>query len=571
MRWHWSHAGVLTLAGGAFLAVVAAWVWRRRGASAATSLALVLLATSGWSLAYSLELGATSVGAKLAWGDLKYLGICLLPPAWYAFTMQYSGRGRWVNRRSLAVVAVEPALVLALLANRSTHDLIRYYPPGAAADPGAAAASGPLFWVHLAYTDLLLWSCTALFVWTLGRVSRLYRRQSRVLIVSVLVPWVANGLFNLKVGPFARVDLTPFLFTLTGVVLVWGIFRFRLLDLAPIARSSVFETIADGVLVLDPYHRVVKLNPAAERIVGLRAADVVGRPAERLLPTRPEALERLADTGGHAELLLGDGAGGRCHEVTVASLRDRGGRPTGWVLVLRDVTGARRAADRLRHLDEQRRFLLQRLVNVQEEERRRIAGDIHDDSIQAMTAVLYRLALLRKHADDPGQLGRIDALETAVGASLERLRTLVFDLRPPVLDEVGLVAALRQYLKEAEAHGGFSTQLRDRLTSEPPGELRVIAYRIAQEALTNVRSHARASTVEVAVGEAEGGLLVRIADDGTGFRSDRAEEHPRPGHLGLASMRERAAMAGGWCQIDSRPGRGTTVEFWLPAAAGDPA
>jgi hypothetical protein len=125
------------------------------------------------------------------------------------------------------------------------------------------------------------------FVWTLTRLSRLYWRQSLLLVVTVLLPFLANILHNLNVGPFGRVELTPFLFVLTGAVLVWGIFRFRLLDLAPIARSSVLATIQDGVLVLDPYRRVVNLNPAGQRVLASRPPRrSAGRPRRCCRSTR---------------------------------------------------------------------------------------------------------------------------------------------------------------------------------------------------------------------------------------------------------------------------------------------
>jgi signal transduction histidine kinase len=551
---------VLALAGGACLAGYASYVWRRRRASAGASLAVVLAAAGWWSLAYSLELGASELSTKLLWGDAKWLGICLLPPAWFAFIMQYTGRGRWVNRRTLTALALPPVAVIVLLANQATHDLIRYYPPSAASDPDAIAQVGPLFWPFLVYSNLLVWGCTALFVWTLTRVSRLYWRQSLLLVVTVLLPCVANVLHNLNVGPFGRVEPTPFLFVLTGAVLVWGIFRFRLLDLAPIARSSVFETVLDGLLVLDPYRRVVNLNPAAERALGVPAADAVGRPVEALLGVDPSELDRATDPVQPQAVVLE----GSHHELTTAPLRDRGGRETGRVVVLRDVTERHQAHERLLRLDEQRRWLLGRMVQAQEEERRRIAGDIHDDAIQAITAARLRLALLRDRLDDPEQRRRLEQAETALSSSLERLRTLVFDLRPAVLDEVGLSAALRQYLAETAAQAGVQALLHDDLGQEPPAEVRVIAYRIAQEALTNVRVHARATRVDVGLEEARGGLLLTIADDGVGFEPERAEADPRPGHLGLTSMRERATMAGGWHRIDSRPGQGTVVKFWLP-------
>jgi PAS domain S-box-containing protein len=343
-------------------------------------------------------------------------------------------------------------------------------------------------------------------------------------------------------------------------VLVWGLFRFRLLDLAPIARSSVFETMLDAVLVLDPYRRVVDLNPAAERALGVPADQAVGRQVDQLLQVAPSLVERADDPVLPEELELG----GRRYELSTTPLRDRGGRVTGRLVVLRDVTERHLAHERLLRLDEQRRWLLGRVVWAQEEERRRIAGEVHDDAIQTIAAARLMLTTFRDQLGDDHQRRLLDHLEEAVSSSLGRLRTLVFDLRPAQLDDDGLAAALREYLVEAAGQGDFAAELRDDLEHEPPPEARVIAYRICQEALTNVRVHARAHRVEVRLEEAQGGLLVSVADDGDGFDPDQVRSHPRRGHLGLTSMSERATMADGWCRIDSHPGAGTTVRFWLP-------
>jgi signal transduction histidine kinase len=141
----------------------------------------------------------------------------------------------------------------------------------------------------------------------------------------------------------------------------------------------------------------------------------------------------------------------------------------------------------------------------------------------------------------------------------------VFELRPPLLDQVGLAAALEQYAKRASELAGFSVQVSNEVRGELPSELRVLAYRIVQEALANVRAHAKASRVAIRLEEADGGVLVRVSDDGVGFLPGVLERQERRGHLGLVSMREQAAMAGGWCRVASAPRMGTTVEVWLPA------
>ena len=222
----------------------------------------------------------------------------------------------------------------------------------------------------------------------------------------------------------------------------------------------------------------------------------------------------------------------------------------------------------LRRTDEQRQRLLSHLTMAQEEERSRIAADIHDDTIQVLTAVGMRLEILRRQLQLPEQTDLLDQLEETVRVATGRLRNLLFELHPPTLDRDGLAAALRVYLEQNLDQTGLAYTLEDRLTEEPPAETRVVLYRIAQEALANVRKHARANSVAVALESRDGGVLVRVTDDGAGFLQEDAP-HPveRVGHMGLASIRERAEMAGGWIRIDSAPGAGTTVQFWLPETA----
>jgi len=227
----------------------------------------------------------------------------------------------------------------------------------------------------------------------------------------------------------------------------------------------------------------------------------------------------------------------------------------------------RRTVEELRQTDEQRRRLLAYLTQAQEQERSRIASDIHDDSIQAITAMGIRLEMFKRALSDASQLRVLDELEGSVVLSVARLRHLLFHLRPPVLDREGLAPAIRMYLDEGLRDSPFTYGMENRFGSEPEPDTRTILYRIAQEALNNVRKHARASRVDVLLEELRGGFLVRIQDDGQGFDLDGASG-PVPGHLGLTAMRERAELAGGWWRASSTPGEGTTIEFWLPPEGG---
>ncbi len=246
-----------------------------------------------------------------------------------------------------------------------------------------------------------------------------------------------------------------------------------------------------------------------------------------------------------------------------------------WRGIMLDITAQKEAEEKLRWSLEvlrrtlqERRELAQRLESAQEEERRRIAADIHDDPIQAMSAVDLRLQLL---AAAPGSAAAVELTELheTVTRSIERLRSLLFELRPTALDREGLVPALSVYLEHTGSDPGWSFEVVDALDAEPPPEMRAILYRIAQEAVTNARKHAAASRVDVSVTGSRDGVTIEIRDDGRGFDVEEAMR-PRPGHLGLSTMIERAELLGGRCHISSEPGRGTVVTCWLPWDAGDP-
>jgi len=303
--------------------------------------------------------------------------------------------------------------------------------------------------------------------------------------------------------------------------------------------------------------------------LGKKPGEALGWPASDLFRDHPGVVEgirrALSGIDGQAELIQDD----RSFSLSLAPFRDTAGNTAGAIVVAVDVTERRLTEETLRetvgtlrHVDQNRQALLRRLVDAQEAERRAIARDIHDDTIQSMFAVSLRLSTLATALHEAVQVEQLDLLEQSVQASTERLRHLLFELRPAALDEGGLPAALREYLDVMQAENAIDVELETALERSPASETQVIAYRIAQEALGNVRKHARARHVECAVSAVNDGILTRIADDGVGFDEDRSR--PTAGHLGMVSMRERAEIAGGWFRVTSSEGKGCVVEFWIP-------
>jgi len=328
-------------------------------------------------------------------------------------------------------------------------------------------------------------------------------------------------------------------------------------------RLLVENVLDYAIFMLDPTGRIISWNAGARRIKGYREADILGRnfavfyPAEDVAAGKPVreletavAVGRLEDEGWR---IRQDGTRFWAN-VVITALFGADGELRGFAKVTRDMTDRRAAEQAL----SDRRRLLAHMVEAQEVERRRIAWDVHDDSIQSMVSVGMRLQLLA------GQLpaehaAAVTQIDDAVRGTIGRLRDLIFRLQPPEIDEDGLARVLGEHLAQL----GIAHTLSYDLAAEPSQETAITLFRICQEALTNVRKHARASTVDLAVVAADGGIRVRVTDDGVGVGS--LERLPHGEHFGVIEMRERAEIAGGWLSIGAGRDGGTTVEFWLPA------
>jgi PAS domain S-box-containing protein len=239
-------------------------------------------------------------------------------------------------------------------------------------------------------------------------------------------------------------------------------------------------------------------------------------------------------------------------------------------LLKAEVVERQRTAKQLEEHARRLRDLSRQLLEAQEAERRRIARELHDEIGQVLTAVKINLQALQRSTEPAKPLPRLQESLTIVERALQQVRNLSLDLRPSLLDDLGLAAALRWYLdrqgQRAEFQAHFHAEPAD-LPLSP--ELATACFRVTQEAVTNVVRHAKARNVWVDVRREDGELVLTVRDDGAGFDVPRAEERAvRGGSLGLVSMRERAGLLGGRLEIDSAPGRGSLIRARFPLPEG---
>jgi PAS domain S-box-containing protein len=387
-------------------------------------------------------------------------------------------------------------------------------------------------------------------------------------------------------------------------------------------RLIVEEARDYAILTMRPDGVVDSWSPGAESIFGWRAAEIIGRPVQVTftpedraagVPEREMATARVEGVAPDVRWHLRKDGARVLVDGTTRALRDDEGGLRCFLKIGQDVTRLRETEARVRDdqrvaLDEVERHVGERtrelaaanaalelaarerdalrreLTSAEEAERRRLARELHDQLGQHLTAFALGLAEARRLPDVGQSMAeRLAQLEGLANLMTRDARYLALELRPPELDDVGFESALQTYVQQWAERYGVAAELAitgaDAKRPLPP-DVGTALYRIAQEALTNVAKHAAATQVSILVDKPEGSARLVVEDNGHGFEPEATAKRVRKERrLGMAGMRERAALAGGTVEVESSPGRGTTVYVRValehgqgpgePAARGD--
>jgi PAS domain S-box-containing protein len=341
----------------------------------------------------------------------------------------------------------------------------------------------------------------------------------------------------------------------------------------------LLDSTGEAICGIDLEGRCTFFNASCLRILGYAdRADLLGRDLHRLIHhTRPggEPLPREAcrilcacrcGEEAHAEDEVFWRGDGTSFPVEYWSHPVRhGGAVVGAVVTFVDISERRRVEEELRETAARLQVLSRRLVEVQEEERRHLARELHDEIGQVLTVIGISLQAAKKARVDAAALNLDDCIGLVDGA-IRQVRHLSLDLRPSMLDDLGLVATLRWYVDRQAQRAGYRARfISDAVEIRLDPAIATAAFRVAQEALTNIARHAKARRVSVSVRRSDGSLRLLVRDDGAGFDSGEALRYGARGSgLGLLGMRERAALLGGRVEVRSRPGRGTRVLLTIP-------
>jgi signal transduction histidine kinase len=547
-----------------FLAAISLYAWRRRDVPGGKPFVAMSAVSILYLLGVAFEAAAVAPAGKLSAYKFQFLILLAAVTPVTCFILDYAYPGRWLTRRNLVLLCIPPLLGLLLMLTNDSQLIWRRLEVGA--DGSVTVDFGPAGAILVAYGVAMLLLYAAVFVWLFIR-SPQHRWPVALMLLGQVTSRTLFLLDDANLPVLSPLDLSVFVVVLPWTTYAIALFGFHLLNPLPAAHQTVIEQMHAGMVVFDAKWQVVSLNPAAERIAGIRAGAARGKTWQQvraqgaLLPSLPDDGTQPAEAEIELpEMALGSGAGARHYAPALSALRDFRGLLMGYLLMLRDVTEEMRA----REAQQQQRLLL-----AITQERERLARELHDSLGQTLAAAHLQASSARL------LLARGETAQT--DECLERLTSMTSDAEADVREYLlgartgfapGLpfFALLQEYMERYGRQYGLQVALTvpaqlEARGLEPAAEVQLL--RIIQEALSNVRKHACARSVQVTFSLSDGTARIAIADDGRGF-------DPAPGAAGqgdgygLRSMRERAEALGGRLEVISQPGHGARVEVYVP-------
>lgn len=574
---------------------VALYAWQRRSVPGARPFALVAASQAAWTFGYLFELNSETLAGKIFWDDIQYIAAFLWPLAFLAFALAYTRRPFRHPFRSWTLLSLPFVLFCGLLLTDRFHGLVR---------PSASLVSGEPFaaltydfttavWLISSYAYALSFIALYLLLATFIRAQSLYRRQMFFVVMGTLIPLLGIMLTLFGVTFTFQRDTTPLTFAVSNLLIAWGLFRYRLFDIVPVARDAVFDGMSDFVLVLDGNNRLVDINPAAERALGWPAKRLIGQPAADVLATWGDLISEFqGETSLKTEIQMEYQGEAHILALRITPLHRDDQRGHGRIIVARDVTERKRAEQALQERSEQLQAAVEELHILGRIKDEFVANVSHELRTPLTNIKLYH-GLLNRHPE------RQERYFTVLDRETERLETIIEDLlllsrldreaaalkfEPVDLNTlVGNMTHDRQLLAESKG-----LKLMARLQPMPmvADADATLMSQVLSVLLTNSMNYTPANGHIVVYTEVEnkngqGWIGFCVQDTGPGitpaeqeklfnrfFRGEAALSNHTPGTgLGLAIAKEIVGRHHGRISIESTgiPGEGAAFHVWLPA------
>jgi PAS domain S-box-containing protein len=574
MEWQWTPYTVPFVASAAISLVVLIPTFLNRDRRAAFPLMGVLVGGLMWSIAPGIRFSSTTEGAKLFWNSVRFLGPTIAVPSIFLFAAEFTNRREWLTRRRVALLLTPELITNIIVWTNAYHHLV-------VAETQLVTSGqfvtidltfGPYFWVQTIYHYAVLVVTTYWLVDEYRRVrksgTKTYRTQAGLILFAMLIPWAANISF---VTGLSEIDITPFGFVATGCLFAAGLFRYRLLDILPIARGTVIESMDNGVIVFDTENTIVDVNPRAREVIGLAEHDLIGLSFEEVFTEYPPVIETFAEARDARDQVSIRRNGSEYHyEVKVSPITDSLGNYVGRTIVFDDITVQ---VERQRELAQRQRELTAREeeLDLMRQVQSRILRHNIPNGLQVVktTNELMATELDEEYAEMAEMaVGKTDELITT-SAKARTVEHLIDQEQTPI--EFDLTATLTETIetyRDRFPSVTFSLDCPDttRVTSIPALTL------VFENLIENAADHndAATPTVEVSVTKSPDQTIVTVRDNGPGIPDqelsvlDQGEETPLEHGSGMGLWAINWIIDHAEASIDFETGNGTTITIRIP-------
>jgi PAS domain S-box-containing protein len=588
-------------------AILAIYAWKRGTAAWSKAYAIMMATAAWWTLFYAIELLVPGLRDKQIVNNLSTLLANTIGVSWLSFALLYTNRGHFVTRRNVLILSLIPAITVAASWTNDWHHL--YYSLDSLHVVGPLMVRNPtpefFFWFQLVTSYVKVLAGIILIILAFLRWPMPYRGQAGILVGASFVPLLANIITNFNLLPLPNLDYTTLAFNITGLLMFWGLFQFRLFDLAPVARRTVVESMADAVFVVDSKNRVVDLNRAAQKMFSKSAAQIIGQPAH-LLVDRPELIEKFQSvTQLRTEITvdLPDPPDGtlpwRSYDLTINPIHDQNQQLMGRLVILRDITGQKVVEKELREQKQLLHDLAEEYRKAKEEAeaanmaKSTFLANMSHELRTPLNAIIGYSEMLQEDTD----LGEYESLPTDL-KRIEQSGRHLLGLINDILDLSKIEAGKMQLHLEQFSVAGIIQEVSETvrllvaqnnntLTTHTDGVGDIVADMTKfRQVLFNLLSNAARftesgdiilkATRETAVSPPT--LTIQVSDTGIGLTPEQIEKLFQPfvqgdnsttrqyggTGLGLAISRRFCQMMGGDITVASEPGHGTTFTVHLP-------
>ena len=331
--------------------LVSVFTWKRRYNRGGWYLFFSCLSASVWSITEGLLYWGFDTETNMMVTRFQYVGIVGISSFMLLFILAQYGLEAWITNKSKVLLFSLAAVILILVWTNSYHNLYYtdYYTINTADFPMLGLVHGPLWWGFIGYNYILLFTISIVLIYQAHRSVSLYRGQALVFLISVCSVWAANLIYVTGNSPLPNMDVSPLAFTLMAASLAYGFFYYNLLDILPVAKNEIFNSLDEPILVMDKNDRIVDMNRASESLFGLNIQKVLGRGIGEHFLNQPQFLEGLKKSEA-AEVVISNNDREQIYDLRIYSLKDRKQVVIGRLAVLRDITERKWMEQELRRL-----------------------------------------------------------------------------------------------------------------------------------------------------------------------------------------------------------------------------